>query len=68
MARDTLPAISESEASGEIAELYADIRTTPDVSAPNRSVPFDAALTHLTQLERHPMHITGTRLRVSVAD
>ena len=54
MARDTLPAISESEASGEIAELYADIHTTPDVSAPNKSVLFDAALTHLTQLEQTP--------------
>jgi hypothetical protein len=42
MAKDTLPSISESEASGEIADLYADIRTTLDVSAPNRSVPFDA--------------------------
>ena len=35
MAKDTLPAISESEASGEIAELYADIRATLNVSAIN---------------------------------
>jgi len=35
MAKDTLPAISESEASGEIAELYADIRETLNVSAIN---------------------------------
>ena len=35
MAKDTLPAISESEASGEIAELYADIRATLSVSAIN---------------------------------
>jgi len=33
MSKDTLPAISESEASGEIAEIYADVRTTLDVSA-----------------------------------
>ena len=35
MAKDALPAISESEASGEIAELYADIRETLNVSAIN---------------------------------
>jgi hypothetical protein len=35
MAKDTLPAISESEASGEIAELYADIRQTLNVTAIN---------------------------------
>lgn len=35
MAKDSLPAISESEASGEIAELYADIRETLNVSAIN---------------------------------
>ena len=35
MAKDILPAISESEASGEVAELYADVRTTPKVSAIN---------------------------------
>ena len=35
MAKDTLPAISESEASGEIAQLYADIRATLNVSAIN---------------------------------
>ncbi len=35
MAKDTLPAIGESEASGEIAELYADIRATLNVSAIN---------------------------------
>lgn len=35
MAKDMLPAISESEASGEIAELYADIRATLNVSAIN---------------------------------
>jgi len=33
MAKDTLPAINKSEASGEIAEVCADIRTTLDVSA-----------------------------------
>ena len=35
MAKDMLPAISESEASGEIAELYADIRAILNVSAIN---------------------------------
>ena len=35
MAKDTLPAISEADASGEIAELYADIRATLNVSAIN---------------------------------
>ena len=35
MAKDTLPAISEREASGEIAELYADIRQTLNVTAIN---------------------------------
>jgi hypothetical protein len=35
MAKDTLPAISESSASGEIAELYADIRQTLNVTAIN---------------------------------
>ena len=35
MAKDTLPAISESEASGENAELYADIRQTLNVTAIN---------------------------------
>lgn len=35
MAKDTLPAISESEATGEIAELYADIRETLNVTAIN---------------------------------
>ena len=35
MAKDTLPAVSESEASGEIAEIYADIRETLNVSAIN---------------------------------
>ncbi|MGB5199505.1 MAG: hypothetical protein WBN68_10375 [Sedimenticolaceae bacterium] len=35
MAKDTLPAISEHGASGEIAELYADIRQTLNVSAIN---------------------------------
>jgi hypothetical protein len=35
MAKDTLPAISESGASGEIAELYADIRQTLNVTAIN---------------------------------
>ena len=35
MTKDTLPAISESEASGEIAELYADIRETLNVTAIN---------------------------------
>ena len=35
MARDTLPAISEDGARGEIAELYADIRETLNVSAIN---------------------------------
>lgn len=35
MAKDTLPAISESGATGEIAELYADIRETLNVSAIN---------------------------------
>ena len=35
MAKDTLPAISESGASGEIAELYADIRETLNVTAIN---------------------------------
>ena len=48
MAKDTLPATSESEASGEIAELYADIRVTLDVSAPNKPDPFDGTLTALT--------------------
>jgi len=28
MNKESLPAISESEASGEIAEIYADIRAT----------------------------------------
>ena len=35
MAKDTLPAVSESEASGEIADIYADIRETLNVSAIN---------------------------------
>ena len=35
MAKDALPAISESEATGEIAELYADIRGTLNVTAIN---------------------------------
>ena len=35
MTKETLPAISESEASGEIAELYADIRATLNVTAIN---------------------------------
>ena len=35
MAKDMLPAISESEARGEIADLYADIRETLQVSAIN---------------------------------
>ena len=35
MAKDTLPAISEHGASGEIAALYADIRDTLNVSAIN---------------------------------
>ena len=35
MAKDTLPAIGESEATGEIAELYADIRETLNVTAIN---------------------------------
>ena len=35
MATDTLPAVSETEATGEIAELYADIRETLNVSAIN---------------------------------
>lgn len=35
MAKDTLPAISENGATGEIAELYADIRQTLNVSAIN---------------------------------
>ncbi len=35
MVRDTLPAISEIGATGEIAELYADIRETLNVSAIN---------------------------------
>jgi len=35
MAKDTLPAISENEATGEIAELYADIRETLNVTAIN---------------------------------
>lgn len=35
MAEDTIPAVSEQTASGEIAELYADIRDTMGVSAIN---------------------------------
>ncbi len=35
MAKDTLPAVSESGATGEIAELYADIRETLNVTAIN---------------------------------
>ena len=35
MAKDTLPAISEAGATGEIAELYSDIRETLNVSAIN---------------------------------
>ena len=35
MAKDTLPAVSESDATGEVAELYADIRETLNVSAIN---------------------------------
>jgi hypothetical protein len=35
MAKDTLPAVGERDASGEIAELYADIRETLNVSAIN---------------------------------
>ena len=35
MAKDTLPAVSESGATGEVAELYADIRETLNVSAIN---------------------------------
>lgn len=35
MAKDTLPAVSETGATGEIAELYADIRETLNVSAIN---------------------------------
>ncbi len=35
MAKDTLPAISENNASGEIAELYGDIRQTLNVTAIN---------------------------------
>lgn len=35
MLEDTLPAISENKASGEIAELYDDIRATLNVSAIN---------------------------------
>lgn len=35
MAKDTLPAIGESEAKGEIADLYADIRKTLKVPAIN---------------------------------
>ncbi len=35
MAKDALPAIGEHEASGDIAELYADIRATLRVSAIN---------------------------------
>jgi len=35
MAKDTLPAVSEHGATGEIAELYADIRQTLNVSAIN---------------------------------
>ena len=35
MAKDTLPAVSETDATGEIAELYADIRGTLNVSAIN---------------------------------
>ena len=35
MAKETLPAVSESGATGEIAELYADIRDTLNVSAIN---------------------------------
>ena len=39
MARDTLPAINESEASGEIAELYADIRATLNVFVQTKTKP-----------------------------
>jgi len=39
MARDTLPAIGESEASGEIAELYADIRATLNVFVQPKTKP-----------------------------
>lgn len=35
MAKDTFPAISEGKATGEIAELYADIRETLNVTAIN---------------------------------
>jgi hypothetical protein len=35
MAKDTLPAVSETGATGEIAELYSDIRETLNVSAIN---------------------------------
>lgn len=35
MAKDTLPAVSEAEATGEIADLFADIRETLNVSAIN---------------------------------
>lgn len=35
MAKDTLPAVSEHGATGEIAELYADIRETLNVNAIN---------------------------------
>lgn len=35
MSKDTLPAVSESGATGEIAELYADIRETLNVTAIN---------------------------------
>lgn len=35
MAKDTLPAVSEAGATGEIAELYADIRETLNVTAIN---------------------------------
>ena len=35
MLRDTLPAVSEETATGEIAELFGDIRETLNVSAIN---------------------------------
>ncbi len=62
MAKDPLPAVSEADASGEIAELYADIRATLNVSAINyvwrHIATIDGGLRWAWQAAR-PMFVSG---------
>ena len=62
MAKDQLPAVSEAGASGEIAELYADIRATLKVSAINyvwrHIATIDGGLRWAWQAAR-PMFVSG---------